>query len=152
MIVSSEQTRVYLALGATDMRKQIDGLAVLVEDVLEQDPFSDCLFVFCNRTRDKQGDTIRARTDDYGHALYYRDNDFDILDRVIEIARKHECKPIQIALAWMLHKPGITSPIIGASKTHHLDDAVAALEIKLSADDMAYLEELNQPHPILGHV
>ena len=67
------------------------------------------------------------------------------------MAEKHAATPAQIALAWMLHKPGITAPIIGASKMPHLEQAVAALEIKLSGEDILFLEELYQPHPVLGH-
>jgi aryl-alcohol dehydrogenase (NADP+) len=83
--------------------------------------------------------------------MYYQDCDFQIVERVVELAHKRGVKPTQIALAWMLHKPEITAPIIGASKPHHLPEAVAALDIKLSAEEIKFLEELYQPHPILGH-
>jgi 1-deoxyxylulose-5-phosphate synthase len=59
--------------------------------------------------------------------------------------------PARVALAWLLHKPGITAPIIGASKPHHIDDAVAALDLKLSLEDMAALEEPYVPHRVAGH-
>ena len=93
----------------------------------------------------------RAKSDDFAQRLYYADNDFAIVDRVVETAGQHGVKPAQIALAWMLHKPGITAPIIGSSKMAHLEDAVAALAIELSDDEIAYLEEPYQPHPVLGH-
>ena len=80
-----------------------------------------------------------------------QDGDFAIVDRVVEVAERHGVKPAQVALAWMLQKPGVTAPIIGASKMYQLDDAVAALDIVLSAEDVAYLEEPYQPHGILGH-
>jgi aryl-alcohol dehydrogenase (NADP+) len=70
---------------------------------------------------------------------------------VTEIAQKRGVSNAQIALAWMLAKPEITAPIIGASKPHHLDDALAALEIRLDADEIKALEEPYEPHPILGH-
>ncbi len=108
-------------------------------------------FLAGNRQRPGEGETKRARSDDYAHSMYYEDYDFDVLDRVVEVAGRREVKPAQIALAWMLHKPGITAPIIGATKMHHLEEAVAAVDIELSADDMAFLEEPYRPHPILGH-
>jgi aryl-alcohol dehydrogenase (NADP+) len=83
--------------------------------------------------------------------LYYRDEDFTIVDRVVELADKRGVKPTQIALAWLLHQPGVAAPIIGASKSHHLPEAVAALDIKLSDEERKFLEELYQPHPVLGH-
>jgi aryl-alcohol dehydrogenase-like predicted oxidoreductase len=108
-------------------------------------------FLAGNRTREKAGETERSKTDDYAHSMYYGDADFDVVDRVVEIARKRGVKPAQIALAWLLHKPGVTAPIIGASKMQHLDDAFAALEIALDADEMKSLEEPYRPHAILGH-
>lgn len=108
-------------------------------------------FLAGNRTREKSGETTRSRSDAFAHHLYYQDNDFETVDRVIELAKARACTPAQIALAWMLHKPGITSPVMGASKMPHLDEAVAALDIKLSPEDMDYLEGPYRPHPILGH-
>ncbi|MBI5668950.1 MAG: aldo/keto reductase [Chloroflexi bacterium] len=108
-------------------------------------------FLAGNRSRDKGGETTRSRSDSYAHNMYYQDNDFATLDRVIELAKRRGCSPAQIALAWMLHKPGVTSPIIGASKMPHLDEAIAALDIQLSPEDMGYLEAPYQPHPVLGH-
>jgi aryl-alcohol dehydrogenase (NADP+) len=108
-------------------------------------------FLAGNRTADKGGKTTRSQTDDFAHGMYYRDNDFAVLERVVKVAEDHGHSPAQIALACMLHKPGVTSPIIGASKMPHLEEAVAALEIDLSTEEMAFLEEPYQPHPILGH-
>ncbi len=108
-------------------------------------------FLAGNRTADRSGDTSRARTDAFAHDLYFRPEDFTIVERVGEIAKQRGVSNAQIALAWMLHKPGITAPIIGASKMYQLDEAIAALEIKLSADEMAALEAPYQPHPVLGH-
>ena len=108
-------------------------------------------FLAGNRRREDKGETIRAKTDDFAHALYYADSDFTIAERVVQLAAKRGVKPTQIALAWLLAKPGVTAPIIGASKLTHLDDAVAALALRLDADDMAFLEEPYQPHAVLGH-
>jgi aryl-alcohol dehydrogenase-like predicted oxidoreductase len=83
--------------------------------------------------------------------MYYQEADFHVLDRCVEVANQRGVKPAQIALAWMLRKPGITAPIVGASKMYQLDEAVAATEIVLDADEMARLEEPYVPHRILGH-
>lgn len=108
-------------------------------------------FLAGNRTREKSGETPRSRSDGFAHYLYYQENDFETLDRVIEMAKRIGVSPAQIALAWMLHQPGITSPIIGASKMPHLEEAVAALDIRLSKDDLAFLEAPYKPHIILDH-
>jgi aryl-alcohol dehydrogenase-like predicted oxidoreductase len=108
-------------------------------------------FLAGNRTRDKKGETTRAKDDPFAYELYYRDEDFTIAERVAELARKRGVKPTQIALAWMLNKSEITAPIIGATKAHHLPEAVAALDIKLTDDERTYIETPYVPHPVLGH-
>ena len=108
-------------------------------------------FLAGNRTTDRSGETTRARTDAFAHTMYYQENDFAIVDRVVELAKQRGVAPAQIALAWLLHQPGVTAPIIGASKMAHLEQAVAALDIQLSAEERTYLEELYRPHPVLGH-
>ena len=108
-------------------------------------------FLSGNRTRDRQAVTARAGADPMADNMYYADADFDIVDRVIKIAGNYGVKPAQIALAWMLHKPGITSPIVGASKLNHLEEAIAAVNITLSDDDIAALEEPYMPKAIAGH-
>jgi aryl-alcohol dehydrogenase (NADP+) len=108
-------------------------------------------FLAGNRRREDKGETIRAKTDDFAHALYYADSDFTIAERVVEVAARRGVKPTQIALAWLLGKPGVTAPIIGASKLPHLDEAVAALAIRLDADELELLDAPYQPHAILGH-
>ena len=95
--------------------------------------------------------TLRAKTDDFARDLYYADSDFTIADRVVELAKRRGLPPAQIALAWLLAKPGVTSPIVGASKLPQLEDAVAAIDLRLDAGEMTFLEELYQPHRILGH-
>jgi aryl-alcohol dehydrogenase-like predicted oxidoreductase len=106
-----------------------------------------------NDTQSKkdQGETLRSKTDDFAHSLYYRDSDFTVVDRITEIANKRGVNNAQVALAWMLSKPEVSAPIIGASKMSHLEDALKALEIKLSPDEIKALEEPYEPHPILGH-
>jgi aryl-alcohol dehydrogenase-like predicted oxidoreductase len=96
------------------------------------------------------GETERARTDTFAKRLYTRNEDFAIADRVTEVAKAHGLPNAQIALAWMLSKPVITAPIIGATKLHHLEDAVAALSVKLTEQEIQQLEEDYQPHPVLG--
>jgi aryl-alcohol dehydrogenase (NADP+) len=108
-------------------------------------------FLTGNRSKQDHGETVRAKTDEYAHGLYYRDSDFTVVDRVTEIAKKRGVSNAQIALAWMLSKPGVTAPIVGASKMHHLDDALAALDVHLEVSEIKALEEPYEPHPILGH-
>jgi len=102
--------------------------------------------------RDQEGQTPRARSDTYGRQLYTRQNDYDILDQVNKLAARLGVTSSQIALAWVLQKPGITSPIIGASKMHHLEEALDALDIQLSDEDIDFLEQPYLPHPVLGHI
>lgn len=104
-----------------------------------------------DRQRGGSGSTTRAKTDPFAKELYFREEDFTVAERVQEIAKARGVTGPQIALAWMLNKPHITSPIIGASKMEHLDQAIAALDIKLTEDEVKRLEELYQPHPVLGH-
>jgi 1-deoxyxylulose-5-phosphate synthase len=109
-------------------------------------------FLAGNRPRDKfSGETTRSRSDEMAHDHYYTDTDFDIVERVKAVAGAHGVKPAQVALAWMLHKPEIHSPIIGASKMYQLDESLAAMDIRLSEDEIASLEELYQPKSIRGH-
>ena len=102
------------------------------------------------RRRGQEGGTLRAQTDKYSSELY-EDSDFDVVDRVVELAGRRGLAPAQIALAWLLHQPGVTAPIVGVSKMQHLDDAVAALDVKLSDDERRLLEEPYRPHAIRGH-
>jgi aryl-alcohol dehydrogenase (NADP+) len=111
-------------------------------------------FLAGNRKRGDEktaGETSRAQTDEFAHNLYYNDTDYDIVDRVGEIAGKRGVSNAQVALAWLLAQPGVTAPIVGASKPHHLDDALAALTLKLDAAELEALAAPYRPHPILGH-
>ncbi len=104
------------------------------------------------RPWDNEAPTKRAETDQFGKTLYTKMEDVDksITEVVGTIAQAHGVPRAQIALAWLLAKPGVTSPIVGATKPHHLEDAVAALAVKLSADEMAALEQPYLPHPVAG--
>jgi aryl-alcohol dehydrogenase-like predicted oxidoreductase len=108
-------------------------------------------FLAGNRKKDGDAPTTRAGSDEFAHQMYYAPEDFEVLDVVTQLAGKYDVKPAQIALAWLLQKPGVTAPIIGASKMPHLEQAVAALEIKLAKEDVAALEKPYRPHPVLGH-
>ena len=107
-------------------------------------------FLAGNRQAAGEGETTRAKSDDFAHKMYYQESDFRVADRVGEVARELGVNPAQVALAWMLGKEGVTAPIIGATKAHHIDDAVKALDIHLSAEQIKRLEEPYQPHPVLG--
>jgi len=104
-----------------------------------------------NRTRSGGGETVRAKSDPFTNQLYFREEDFTVADRANEIADSRGVTGSQMALAWVLSKPHINSPIIGATKLDHLEQAIAALEIKLTEDEIKRLEEPYRPHPILGH-
>ena len=116
-------------------------------------PWSPLARGFLTGTRTRAGDrrTTRAETDKFTVTLYGRDVDFDVADRVAEVATERGVPPAQLALAWLLHRPGVTAPIVGATKLEHLEDALAATELDMSAEDMLRLEESYVPHPVLGH-
>jgi 1-deoxyxylulose-5-phosphate synthase len=103
-------------------------------------------------TRDPGEESARLASDEYGRRLYAATEEADrrVVDRVGELAARRGVPRAQVALAWLLHKPAVTAPIVGASKPHHLDDAVAALELRLSADEIAALEEPYVPHAVAG--
>ena len=108
-------------------------------------------FLAGNRRRGaERSASAREQSDDFAHRLYYADADFDVAERVSELAAERGVTPAQIALAWLLHQPGVTAPIVGASKMPHLEQAVAALDIALSPDECRRLEEPYRPHPVLG--
>ncbi|KVQ36007.1 aldo/keto reductase [Burkholderia ubonensis] len=104
-------------------------------------------------TRDWDASSERLQSDVYGKTLYeaYADNDRAIVEAVATIARARNVPRAQVALAWLLQKSGVTAPIIGASKARHLDDAVAALSLELSAEELAALEAPYVPHAVAGH-
>jgi 1-deoxyxylulose-5-phosphate synthase len=108
-------------------------------------------FLAGTRTREGERRTRRSETDPLQDEWYGRPEDFDVADRVLELAGARGVPPAQIALAWLLHKPGVTAPIVGATKLDHVEDALAAAELTLSADEIARLEEPYRPHRVLGH-
>jgi len=104
-----------------------------------------------NRDRDGARSTTRSDTDAFTDYLYSQPTDFDVVERVAEVAGERRVPPAQVALAWVLRRPGITAPIVGATRTSHLVDALAAEQLDLSDSEMAKLEEPYVPHPVLGH-
>jgi 1-deoxyxylulose-5-phosphate synthase len=104
-----------------------------------------------NRTRSGDRLTTRANTDRFGDALYRPEIDFDVVDRATEVANARGLPSAQVALAWLLQRPGVTAPIVGATKLSHLEDALAAEQLSLSAEEIAALEEPYVPHAIAGH-
>ena len=99
--------------------------------------------------RGKAADSPRYRTDKYFAERFFQPEDFDVVERVEEVAKEKGVTPSQIALAWLLHK-GVCAPIIGATRVDHVEEAVSSLDVKLSADDMKRLEEKYKPHRIIG--
>ena len=109
-------------------------------------------FLAGGRASPGEGNTERARTDDFAVRLYYQDSDYKVLEALEGVARARGVPNMQIALAWALRNPAITSPIIGTSKAHHLDDATAALKITLTDDEVTTLEAPYRPKPVLDHL
>jgi len=99
----------------------------------------------------RRAGTQRSKADDYAHKLYTMDADDRVVDCVEQAAKSRGVPPAQLALAWLLNKPGVTAPIVGATKPQHLTDAVAALDLKLTAQEISELESAYVPHPVLGH-
>jgi 1-deoxyxylulose-5-phosphate synthase len=104
-----------------------------------------------NRTRSGERRTERAGSDPFADYLYDQPTDFDVVERVAEVAAERDVPPAQVALAWLLHKQGVTAPIVGATKPGQLQDALAAEQLELSAEEITRLEEPYAPHPVLGH-
>jgi aryl-alcohol dehydrogenase-like predicted oxidoreductase len=104
-----------------------------------------------NRTRGGDKLTTRAQTDSFGDSLYKPALDFDVIEAADELAKAHEVPTAQVALAWVLRRPGVTAPIVGATKQQHLEDALAAEQLELSDDESEALQEPYQPHAIAGH-
>ncbi|MEO5568138.1 MAG: aldo/keto reductase [Gemmatimonadaceae bacterium] len=105
-------------------------------------------FLAGNRRAADKGETARAKADDFAHRLYYAESDFRIVDRVVSLAKERDVAPAQIALAWILHQPGVTAPIVGVSKMEQLEQAVAAIDIALSDDELKQLQEPYEPHDV----
>jgi 1-deoxyxylulose-5-phosphate synthase len=103
-----------------------------------------------NRERGGTRRTVRAGTDPLADAMYV-DDDFDVVDTVRAVAVGRGVSPAQVALAWLLGKPAVVAPIVGATRPRHLEDAIAAVEVDLGEDEVARLEAPYRPHPVLGH-
>ncbi len=101
--------------------------------------------------RDGTTETVRSRTHEYSKRLYTQASDSDVADRVAELATRRGVKPAQIALAWLTSRPGVSAPVFGATRIHHVEEAVASLDLVLDEEEVRFLEELYQPHPVLGH-
>lgn len=108
-------------------------------------------FLAGNRRKEDWGDTTRSKSDTFGHSMYFREEDFAVVERAGELAKERGATVPQIALAWLMSKPYISAPIIGATKMDHLEQALAAVDIKLTDDEVKRLEEPYKPHPVLGH-
>jgi aryl-alcohol dehydrogenase (NADP+) len=109
-------------------------------------------FLAGNRTKENWGSTTRAKSDDFAQNMYYDDSDFEVVRRVSEIAGKRGLPNAQVAMAWLLQQPGVSAPIIGATKMQHLEDAVAALSVKLTDEELKALAEPYKPHRVLGNL
>ena len=103
-----------------------------------------------SRRREQKEPTLRAKTDEFGRTLY-QDSDFDVVDRVVDLARRRGLPPAQIALSWLLRQPGVTAPIVGASRMEHLEQAAASISVALSDEECRFLEEPYRPHAVRGH-
>jgi aryl-alcohol dehydrogenase (NADP+) len=108
-------------------------------------------FLSGTRSRQEWGETVRAKTDEYAQQMYFQESDFAVVKRVEELAARRGVTPSQIALAWLLGVHGVTAPIVGASQMQHLEEAAAAVELTLSAEERAFVEKPYQPHRVLGH-
>ncbi len=104
-----------------------------------------------NRSRDTPTPTVRARTDDYSHRMYDQACDWDVVERAAEVAAARETPMAQVALAWLLAQPGVSAPIVGATKMEHLESAVRAVDVRLDDSELARLAEPYQPHTVRGH-
>jgi 1-deoxyxylulose-5-phosphate synthase len=126
-------------------------LPLCVEDGIGVIPWSPLARGILAGNRGRGGDrrTTRAQTDAFGDNLYV-EQDFDVVDRLEEVAAQRALPPARIALAWLLHKPGVTAPIVGATKPEHLEDALAAADVALSPEEIGRLEERYVPHAVSG--
>lgn len=114
-------------------------------------PLARGLLAGSRKSKDDRESTVRARTDEYAHSLYIDPSEWDIVDTVGAISAERGVPPAAVALAWILSKPVVTAPIVGTTKTSHIDAAIAATELELSQDEIARLEAPYRPHPVLGH-
>jgi aryl-alcohol dehydrogenase (NADP+) len=115
-------------------------------------PWSPLARGFLAGNRDQHGgETKRAQSDEFAHSMYYEDADFEVLRRLEQIAEERDASPAQLALAWMLQKDAVDSPIIGVTKMYQLEEAIESVNIELTDEEVSRLEEPYRPHPVLGH-
>lgn len=107
-------------------------------------------FLSGSRTRESKA-TRRGESDSHADEMYFKEEDFDVLDALLGVAKARELKPAQVALAWLLSVPGVAAPIVGATRVSHLEELAAAVDINLTDDEISRLEAPYRPHPILGH-
>ncbi len=124
---------------------QAEGIGVI--------PFSPLArgFVAGNRNREQSGETLRAQSDELSRSYFFTPQDFTIVERITEVAERRGTSNVKVALAWVLQQANVNSPIIGATKPQHISDAVAALDMKLDAEELKLLAELYRPRPIMAH-
>ena len=123
-----------------------------VEEGIGMIPWSPLGRGMLSGTRKRRGraPTTRAKSDEKMRELYVSDVNFRVIDRVVELAGRRGLAPAQVAIAWLLHQPGVTAPIVGATKPRHITDAAKATEIVLDDDELGFLEEPYEPHPVMG--
>jgi aryl-alcohol dehydrogenase (NADP+) len=115
-------------------------------------PWSPLARGFLTGSRKRQGgSTARSQNDGFAKEMYYSDDDFAVVDAVADVASRRGVSPAQVACAWVLQAPGVSAPIIGATKPEHLEELIAAVDLALSDDEVAALEKPYRPHGILGH-
>ena len=108
-------------------------------------------FLAGNRRRGRKDATLRESHDEYGHSLYYADTDYDVADRLVDVARDKGVAPIQLALAWVLREPAVAAPIVSVTRLEQLEQLVAGLDLTMTDEEAARVEEPYQPHQVLGH-
>lgn len=126
-------------------------MPLCAEEGLGVIPWSPLARGYLTRPPGSRDATARGQVENIARRLYTHEGDDEIIRRVAELAGRYDVSQAQIALAWMLHKPFVTAPIVGATKMPHLEDAIAALNVNLSAEDMTYLEEPYVPRAVAGH-
>lgn len=119
--------------------------------LLPWSPLARGLLAGARRSLDDRDSTERARTDEYGHSLYTEGSDWDVVEAVKAVAGTRGVAPAEIALAWLLSKPAVAAPIVGTTRASHLDAAISAVELELSAEEIARVEAPYKPHRVLGH-
>lgn len=123
-----------------------EGLAVI-----PWSPLARGLLAGARTSLEDRSSTTRAESDEYGHMLYNEPSDWEIIDAVGAVAAERGVTPAEVSLAWLLSRPGVTAPIVGATKLSHLDSAIRSIDLTLTAEEIAGLEAPYRPHPVRGH-